>query len=298
MRSLYLVHGLLTGLLLVACGKTELSTEGASTDSDGGTDSEAATDTSASSNSGGNACIPGMSVACACPDGSEGAQTCAPDGKSFGACECLGGSGSASDATSSPTEPTTSSTTNVTTDPTNPTSATTDATTTTDGTTTDGTTGGSTTGAPICNDPGFEPNEDENSAEDLGDQGCGDMAGSIVGVLDGATDVDFSTFFGVDSQACNFQNPVIGLTLTASDAVRLCVYTDCDNGTPMFTCPMGSMSAMSSTGLPGCCGAGDMSFQFNCSQSQDESADVYISVDQAPADSCVDYTIAYSWGAP
>lgn len=59
-------------------------------------------------------------------------------------------------------------------------------------------------------DPGFEPNEDENSAEDL------------------------------------------GLTLTASDALRLCVYTDCDNGTPMFTC---TMSAMSPDGLPG--------FQFN-----------------------------------
>ncbi len=298
MRSPYLVHGLLTGLLIVACGKTEVSaTEGASTDSDGGTDTDAATDTTASSNSGGNACIPGMSVVCACPDGSDGAQACAADGKSFGACECVGGSGSASDATSSPT---TGSATNVTTDPT--TATTTDPTTTTDattgdGTTGDGTTGGSTTGAPVCDDPGFEPNEDEDSAEDLGDQGCGDMDGSIVGVLDGDADIDFSTFHGVDSMACGFQNPFIGVTLTASDAVRLCVYTDCDNGTPMFMCPMGSMSAMSPNGLPGCCGAGDMSFQFNCSNSQNESADVYVSVDQAPVDACVDYTIAYSWGA-
>lgn len=299
MRSLYLVHGLLTGLLLVACGKTDPAATdgGSSTDTDTGTDTDAGT-TTASSNSGSHTCVPGMSVACACPDGTDGAQVCAPDGNSFGTCECAGGSGSDSNATTSPTttaDPTNVTTNATTTDPTN-------GTTTTDGTTggsttTDGTTGGgsSTGGGNVCNDPGPEPNETEDTADDLGDQGCGDMDGSIVGVLDGDTDVDFSVFHGVDSMACGFNNPFIGLTLTANDTVRMCVYTDCDNGTPMFMCPQGAMNSMSPGGLPGCCGNGDMTFQFNCSQSQNESAKVFVSLDQAPVDSCVDYTVAYSW---
>lgn len=33
-------------------------------------------------------CVPGQSVACACPDGASSAQVCAADGKSFGACDC------------------------------------------------------------------------------------------------------------------------------------------------------------------------------------------------------------------
>ncbi len=307
MRSPYLVHGLLTGLLLVACGKTDpaATDSGSATDTDSGTDTDAVTsttDSSGGSNSGGNDRVPGMSVACACPDGTDGAQTCAPDGKSFGTCECAGGSGSDSNATTSPTT-TNDPTNDVTTDPTNATTDPTNATTTTDGTTggsttTDGTTGGSTTGGNVCDDPGFEPNEDEDTAEDLGDKGCGEMAGTVMGVLDGDTDVDFSTFHGVDGMACGFNNPFISVTLTASDAVRLCVYTDCDNGTPMFMCPMGSMFTMSPNGLPGCCGCGDMSFQFNCSNSQNESADVYVSVDQAPVDSCVDWSVGYAWGAP
>ena len=297
MRSPYLVHGLLTGLLLLACGKADpAATDGGSTDSSSGsgTDTATGTDPSAGSNSGANVCDPGMSIACTCTNGDQGAQVCAADGDSFGPCECEGSSGSVSNATTDPT------TGNVTSDPTNATTTTDGTTTTTDGTTTtttttDGTSTSTSTGGNVCEDPGPEPNEDEDTADDLGDQGCGDMDGTITGVLNGDGDIDFSTFHGVDSMACGFNNPFIGLTLTASDAVRLCVFTDCDNGTPMFMCPQGSMFAMSPSGLPGCCGNGDMQFQFNCSQSQNESADVFVRVDQAPVDACVDYTIGYSW---
>ena len=34
------------------------------------------------------ACIPGESRQCACPDGSNGRQVCADDGRSLGECEC------------------------------------------------------------------------------------------------------------------------------------------------------------------------------------------------------------------
>ncbi len=38
----------------------------------------------------GNACVPGMSTACACSDGTQGAQVCRGDG-TYGACQCAGG---------------------------------------------------------------------------------------------------------------------------------------------------------------------------------------------------------------
>ena len=40
-------------------------------------------------------CIPGMSVACACTNGGEGAQVCTSDGLGYGACACDPGPGSA-----------------------------------------------------------------------------------------------------------------------------------------------------------------------------------------------------------
>lgn len=303
MRSPYLVHGLLSGLLLVACAKDDAATDGGSgsdTDTGSGSETDPVTTTNpgSASNSGGNACVPGASVTCTCVDGSKGAQVCAPDGDSFGACECEGSSGSASEATTSPTEATTDPT-NATIDPTTATTTdgTTTAGTTTDGTTTtEGSTTDTTTGGIVCEDPGPEPNEDEDSADDLGDQGCDDPDGQISGVLDGDADVDWSTFHSVDTMACGFNgNPFVTLTLTASDAVRLCVFADCDNGDPDFNCPMGTMDQDSPNGLPGCCGTGNMNFQFNCAGNPNESADFFVVVDQAPADSCVDYTVDYSF---
>ena len=303
MRSTYLFHGLLTGLLVLGCAKDDpAATEGGS-DTESGSDADTG-DTSGSSNSGGNACIPGMSVACSCPDGGQGAQVCAVDGKSFGACECEGSSGSDSNATSSPTDPSTDPT-NVTVDPSNGTTtdatSTTDATTTTDGsttTTTDGSTTDGTTGGVVCDDPGPEPNEVEDDADDLGDQACQAMDGNLVGVLDGDADADWSVFHGLDGMGCGFNDPLVALTLTASDAVRLCVFADCDNGMPDFNCPMGTMTTDSPDNRPGCCGDGDIVFGFNCAGSPNESADFFVRVDQAPAGACVDYSVEYSFGPP
>ena len=36
----------------------------------------------------GNVCVPGMSVACVCTNGTQGAQVCAADGDGYGACVC------------------------------------------------------------------------------------------------------------------------------------------------------------------------------------------------------------------
>jgi hypothetical protein len=56
--------------------------------SSGGSTSAAAT------TSGGATCVPGASAACACVDGRMGAQQCQADGRSFGACLCVGTSAS------------------------------------------------------------------------------------------------------------------------------------------------------------------------------------------------------------
>jgi hypothetical protein len=40
---------------------------------------------------GGTACVPEDQKACACPGGHQGAQVCAPDGNSWGTCDCRGG---------------------------------------------------------------------------------------------------------------------------------------------------------------------------------------------------------------
>lgn len=117
-----------------------------SSGSSGSSDSASASSTSTSttsasgsasdsnSSSGGGACVPGQSVACTCPNGLMGAQVCAQDGMSFGACECAG-------TTTTSGDPTTSSTTamDTTTTGVDPTTSTTGMDTTT---TTGGTTGG------------------------------------------------------------------------------------------------------------------------------------------------------------
>ena len=43
----------------------------------------------------GNVCVPGMSVACVCTNGTRGAQVCAADGDGYGACVCSSGPGTA-----------------------------------------------------------------------------------------------------------------------------------------------------------------------------------------------------------
>lgn len=42
---------------------------------------------------GGGACVPGQSIACACPNGDTGAQVCNDDGASYGPCICEGDGG-------------------------------------------------------------------------------------------------------------------------------------------------------------------------------------------------------------
>ena len=274
--------------------------EGSATDSSTGTDSDSESSTSngsttASTSSGtasgsasdsasdsGGACVPGMSVACACPDGGTGAQVCNPDGNSLGPCECAGGTSPTPSTTTDPTDGTT-------TDPTDGT--TTDEPTT--GTTTDEpTTGTTTTGEPVCEDSGVEPNDAPEDSVQLANLGCNDGPESFAGVLNGADDVDWYTYNGQWGQGCGFGDPDTVTTVTADEAVRLCVYADCFQGQTNINCP-NNLDDDAVQGVDGCCGTGEVAFTVDCNFTANKSAQVWIRLDEAPADSCVEYSVDY-----
>lgn len=281
----------LGSILLMACG-TPSNQTGTETDagasSSGGESSTSDNPTTGSS--GGQVCVPGMSVGCACPDGTMSAQVCNPDGKGFGMCGCDGGTGTASDSA------TTGSMTSgpVTTDSMTSGPMTTDAMTSGPMTTGPMTTGGSTGGMGGCNDPGPEPNEDEMSAVDLGDQSCQADPKMFMGVLDGDADVDWFRYHGLWVDQCGQNDPDAVQNLTASGDVRMCVFADCDNSMAQFDCG-GAQDSVSPGGLPGCCDNGSVSFVLNCVMNPNESAQIFVRLDQAAPDSCVDYSVEYSY---
>lgn len=274
----------LSALAAVACGEVPdlTGTDGASETETGtstgtGTDTDTSTTATPTTTGSGQLCVPGSSAACTCPTGNMGSQDCNPDGKSYGMCECEGGG---SDSNGEGTL--------------EPTASTTEAATTTEGTTTEGDTDATTTtGGPTCDDPGPEPNNSEANAIDLGEQGCGAMAQTVEGVLDGDGDADWFSYYGVWNALCVI-GPNTAHTLTASDDVRLCVFADCDQGTANINCPNGTSEVASPGGHPGCCGDGDVDFNLDCTLLND-NARVFIRLDQAPADACVEYSVAYNY---
>lgn len=284
-----------SSLALVAC-KSEPSTTTVGEGESSGSGGESST-TDNPTTGGGGACIPGESKACACTDGSMGAQVCNADGKSYGDCSCEGG-GTVSDSQGNTTTTTNSS------DPTtggmSGTTTTEPGTTTTVGETSTtepvgSTGGGSTTGVVMCEDTGEEPNEEEDNAVDLGDIGCMDDPQTFMGVLVSDTDVDWYTYHGVWGFNCGDIDPSPSHTLTASDNVRMCVFADCDQSNPVFECQNGAQDAMSPGGLPGCCNTGDITFLLNCQMTGNESARMFVRLDEGPVDGCVDYSVEYSY---
>ena len=101
----------------------------------------------------------------------------------------------------------------------------------------------------------------------------------------------------VDSMACGFGPPETNLVLLADGVVRMCVFFECDQGDEDFNCTDGSNNEDSPDGRPGCCtDQGMLSVALNCAGSMNESADVFVRFDEAPADSCINYALTYTWG--
>ncbi len=147
-----------------------------------------------------------------------------------------------------------------------------------------------------CNVDGYEPNDDEDSAVDLGELADGDDPGSVAGELDHALDVDWFTYAGIDELGIG---PGVAplRDLAADGALRLCKFLECPSGIvdTEVMCPEGSELSQSPSGRPGCCSSLSIAMpDFNCSGTTDDSAQVYIRLDNA-VEQCVQYTVGYEY---
>ncbi|MBW2523584.1 MAG: hypothetical protein JRI23_05390 [Deltaproteobacteria bacterium] len=145
-------------------------------------------------------------------------------------------------------------------------------------------------------------NDTENNATTLSDGTVEDCAEqqAVVGLLDGADDVDWYTYLGSDGSC--IVNP-LHLVEQATAPVRLCVFLECVDtaSATFFTCPAGTTEATSPDGRAGCCITGtDESFELgdlSCTSSMDDSAYVYVRVDDpaATASTCARYSVRYGF---
>jgi hypothetical protein len=313
MRSLVLACTGAIGLLACSFNSTGITATGVTvgtSDTTGGATTTTPTtgDPTPTGDGTGGACTPGQSAACTC-DGAPGEMTCEPDGEGYGPCDCEDvtttlPSTTAVDPDTSGTSSTTAvdpSTTTTGEPGSSSTTAVDPSTTTSDDTTTtvDTTTSDDTTGDPACMQIDEEPNGDEASALDGTDQTCKVAAKQIAGTLDGSGGVDWWKYDADYNNGCggagSHPNPTH--TLTADPAVRMCVYFRCkiNDADADLTCPNGTTDDTSPGGHPGCCTTeGALAFELNCVGVEDD-AEVFIRLDMAPANACVDYSVSYTY---
>lgn len=169
----------------------------------------------------------------------------------------------------------------------------------TDSPTTGSTEGTDTSGdaPPICNPADdLEPNEIEDGAivrPNITDE---DGAGGLIeSILAGDQDVDWFTYMGKDV-ALAVVDPAGDLS--ADMSIRLCLFVECTAGTTKPVECANSIYDESPDGRPGCCNSGESAFVSidlfcDTNGADDESALVFMRVDQGKADLCVPYQIEY-----
>lgn len=146
-----------------------------------------------------------------------------------------------------------------------------------------------------CDGDVFEPNDDEASAEYLGEINDNDNNGGVVSAsLHSPIDVDWFSYHGDDDITGNV-NPE--REVVSSAGLRLCKFLECDNGLAQTTveCPAGTDYALSPMARPGCCANGDVPLpDLDCDGTTNDSAMVFIRIDE-PAEDCVTYSVAYHY---
>jgi hypothetical protein len=142
-----------------------------------------------------------------------------------------------------------------------------------------------------CPDAGpDEANNSEVAAHDLGSiTDCDETGGTVQGLIHGPSDIDWYRYKGSDTPSC-VVDPAS--TLLASKPLRLCVYFDCISGTSLVPCSSPTTTATSPDGRSGCCGQSAVSLFPTC-VTGDDSAFVYMSIDDPSGDTCVNYTLSY-----
>lgn len=146
--------------------------------------------------------------------------------------------------------------------------------------------------APMVCPGDLEPGDDaEETATDVGDITDNDsQAFTVSGVLSGADDADWYTFHGKDTLGY-IAEPTLTLV---EGAQRMCLFVVCDAGgaaLTKLTCPDGSKFALSAMLRPGCCSATTFAItDLNC-DGQDESATMWVRVDEPTVDQCSNYSL-------
>jgi hypothetical protein len=160
---------------------------------------------------------------------------------------------------------------------------------------TDSGSGRASTGPSACLDPATdEPNDEPGQAGDLGSLLDSDPPQVMSSRLEGAEDVDWWTYVCTDTLGGDV---VPQRVITQSHGMRVCKFMDCaKGGNPLFECPAGTQSETAPFDvLPGCCTQTGETFDlgdFNCPDGQ-ENIIVYMRIDQAEQDVCVDYSIEF-----
>lgn len=150
--------------------------------------------------------------------------------------------------------------------------------------------------APVtCDDP-KEPDDDEASAQDLGEITDDDSDAVLVdGVLSGAQDHDWFRYHGLDTFGY-VVSPTV--KLTASAGVRLCQFIECDAGGVVMTgvtCPKGTVHALSGALRPGCCGTSVFTLEEIACEGTSDDATIYVRLDQADENVCVEYSLTVNY---
>jgi hypothetical protein len=155
--------------------------------------------------------------------------------------------------------------------------------------------GNQCTTAQQCEAP-HEPNNTEAQAHWLPGITDHDSDGSsIMGKLDGSSDVDWFAYEGTDVWNA-IVNPWASLNV---NALELCIHAECLNGLENtdVSCPQGTTQQPSPAGRPGCCGTNTGSgFELNLSCAGwfgDDSAHIYMRVSGAQAGVCQNFTLSY-----
>ncbi|MCA9634493.1 MAG: hypothetical protein KC420_00475 [Myxococcales bacterium] len=143
--------------------------------------------------------------------------------------------------------------------------------------------------AECTNEPG-EPNDSQASAYSLGTITDDDADGSYVcATLDGPDDVDWFVYNGED-KPFNVVNPT--RQLSANAQARLCVYAQCVGNSGTYVSCVGETKDTAPQGQLGCCSYGSVTPGIEC-DGLDDSATIWIKVENQNALECVEYQLSY-----
>lgn len=148
---------------------------------------------------------------------------------------------------------------------------------------------------PLCAEKKDEPNDDPFEPFALMDLEDDDDPVLYESQLSGDADVDWFRY------GCN--DPLLGssepnLDVAVPEGTRACFFLDCvQGGNPFFDCPEGTEAENAPIdNLPGCCATGAFTAEvasFMCPDSSEDALEVYVRIEDGPADTCSEYSVTY-----